>query len=154
MNKIMKYVFKTIILITCLIGFNSTFGQTEKVGETAKVKDKEINWEEFELTSTIKKNEIKFENLQGLWNAYEGIYRFGEHVNAMKLTQPFIMDVKDATYRRNSKSEFKDFTIEDNIITMIDKEKVQIGIINKITETELVISWKDKENYTRYYYKK
>jgi hypothetical protein len=150
----MKNSFKIIIVITCLIVFSSTFGQTERVGETTKVKDRDINWEEFEQTSTIKKNEIKFEDLQGLWNAYEGIYRFGEHVNAMKLTQPFIIEVQNKTYRRNSKSEFKNFIIKDNIITSIDKEKVQIGIINKITETELVISWKDNANYTRYYYKK
>lgn len=149
----MKNLFK-IIIISCLIGFNPTFGQTEKVGETIKVRDKDINWEEFEQTSTIQKNEIKFENLQGLWNAYEGIYRFGERVNAMKLTQPIIIEVEKETYRRNSKSEFKNFTIKDNIITLIDKEKVQMGIINKITETELVISWKDNANYTRYYYKK
>ncbi|MEZ7500840.1 hypothetical protein QO200_19185 [Flavobacterium sp. Arc3] len=149
----MKSSFRLIIVIS-FISFNPTFGQTEKAGATTEIKNKEINWEEFDQTSTIQTSEIKFKDLQGLWNAYEGIYRFGEHVNAMKLTKPFIIEVQNETYRRNSKSEFKNFTIKDNIITMMDNEKVLVGIINKITETELVISWKDKANYTRYYYKK
>ncbi|RAR48408.1 hypothetical protein [Flavobacterium lacus] len=146
---IMKIVFFFI-----LINFNLAFGQTEKVGVTKEIKEKNINWEEFDQSSSIQKSEIKLINMQGLWKAYEGIYKFNEHVNAMKLTEPFIFEVKKEKYRRNSKSKFKTFTIKENIITMIDKDKVEVGIINKITETEIIISWKNNLNYTRYYYKK
>jgi hypothetical protein len=150
--------FSKLILIGILISFNSISAQTksagERVGETIEVKDKEIDWEAFDATSSILKSEIKFNDLQGLWNAFEGVYRFDQHVNAMKLTQPYIIEVNEETYRRNSKSTFKKFTIKENVITLIDNSKVEIGIINKITPTELVISWKNNSNYTRYYYKK
>ena len=150
--------FAKLILIGILINANSIFAQTkttgERVGETIEIKDKEIDWEAFDPNSLIIKSEINFKDLQGLWNAYEGIYRFDQHVNAMKLTQPYIIEVNGETYRRNSISAFKKFTIKDNIITSFDDSKVQIGIINKITQTELIISWKNNANYTRYYYKK
>lgn len=149
----MKNIYK-LLLIICLFNVYSVFSQSTKVGGTNEIKDKEIDWEEFDETSTKSKSEIKFDDLQGLWSAYEGIYRFGEHINGMKLTQPIIIEVINDSYRRNLKSEHKKFTISENVITLKDKNEVEVGIINKITENELVISWKDKSNYTRYYYKK
>jgi hypothetical protein len=62
------------------------------------------------------------------------------------------MEVKDDTYRRNSKSVFEQFSIKDNLIIKVNEAKIDTGIINKISATELTISWKDKSNYTRYYY--
>jgi hypothetical protein len=118
------------------------------------VNNKNIDWEAFDSISTISKTEIKFQDLKGLWNAYEGVYRFGDIINAMELTKPMIMEVKDDTYRRNSESVFEKFSIKDNLILKATESKVDTGIINKITQTELTISWKDKSNYTRYYYKK
>jgi|SRR5690606_1481289 len=153
-----KFNFLVVFSIALFLNTNSIFAQTksdaERVGETVSVENKNIDWEGFDKTSTIPQTAITYENLQGLWNAYEGVYRFGEHINAMKLSQPMIMEVKNKAYRRNSKSEFINFTIKDNLITAIYQNKEVIGIINKISENELIISWKDNQNYTRYIYKK
>ena len=126
----------------------------EKVGKTVKVKNKSIDWEAFDNTSSVAITEIKVYDLQGLWKAYKGLYKFGEFVNEMKLTQPFIIEVKNDTYRRHDGGTFGQFTLKGNLIIKLDGSIIDTGIINKITSTELTISWKDKANYTRYYYKK
>lgn len=156
-NQEIKKIIGLIIIgltISCSPKTAPTSSQGERVGETVEVKNKNIDWEAFDPTSTISKTEIKTQDLQGLWNAYKGVYRFGENINAMELTKPMIMEVKDDTYRRNSEGVFEKFSIKDNLILKGHEAKVDTGIINKITPTELTISWKNKTNYTRYYYKK
>ncbi|MCH8318040.1 MAG: hypothetical protein IIA88_06030 [Bacteroidetes bacterium] len=152
-------IIKNIIIIffigatiTCYAQTTTTKG--EKVGETIDLKDKNIDWEKFDTTSTFSKQKIKTENLQGLWKAYKGVYRFGEHVNAMELTTPYIIEIRNDTYRRKENGEFKKYKIQENLIIKEENGKVSRGIINKITETQLTISWKDGSNYTRYYYEK
>jgi hypothetical protein len=153
-QEIKKIILLIIIGLTfsCSPKIAPTSSKGERVGETVEVKDKNIDWEAFDPSSTIAKTDIKIENLQGLWKAYKGVYRFGDNINAMELTKPMIMEVKDDTYRRNSKSVFEQFSIKDNLIIKVNEAKIDTGIINKISATELTISWKDKSNYTRYYY--
>ena len=156
----MQQIKKLIGLITigmaisCSPKTSPTSSKGERVGETVEVKNKNIDWEAFDPSSTIAKTDIKIENLQGLWNAYKGVYRFGEKINAMELTKPMIMEVKDDTYRRNSEGVFEKFSIKDNLIIKVTEAKIDTGIINKISPKELTISWKNKSNYTRYYYTK
>lgn len=142
------------LTISCSPKTAPTSSKGQRVGETIEVQNKNIDWEEFDLSSTIAKTEIKTENLQGLWNAYKGVYRFGDKINAMELTKPMIIEVKDDTYRRNSDGVFEKFSLKDNLILKVTEAKVDTGIINKISPTELTISWKNKSNYTRYYYTK
>ena len=144
----------TGLTISCSPKVNPTHLEGEKIGETVEVKDKNIDWEAYDISSITAKTEIKTQNLQGLWNAYKGVYRFGEYLNAMELTKPAIVEIKDDTYRRNLNSEFEKFTLKNNFIIAANNHVSDTGVINKITATELTISWKDKSNYTRYYYKK
>ncbi len=146
----------TVCIALLFVFINTGFSQDysaggKKVGETTEVENKNINWESFDSTSKLSITAIKFENIQGLWKAYKGIYKFDETINAMSLTEPFIIEIKGDTYRRNVNSKFKKFTIESNILTS-KKKKEDVGIINKITDTELIITWKSGSNYTRYYY--
>lgn len=110
--------------------------------------------EAYDTLSTISIDSINISVLQGYWEAYKGLYKFGDVINGMDLTKPMIVEFKDATYRRNTNSEFYDFKIEKNMIIKYNTDKVDIGFINKLTENELTISWKNNQNYTRYYYKK
>lgn len=158
MNKLeIKKIIGLIIIgltISCSPKTAPTSSKGERVGETVEVKNKNIDWEAFDPSSTIAKTDIKIANLQGLWNAYKGVYRFGENINAMELTKPMILEVKDDAYRRNSEGVFEKFSVKDNLIIKATEAKVDTGIINKISPTELTISWKNKSNYTRYYYTK
>jgi hypothetical protein len=147
-------IFLITLIISCSPKTKVSSSKGEKVGKTIEVNNKNIDWELFESSSTISKSEIKLEHLQGLWNAYKGVYKFGESVNAMELVKPMILEVKNDTYRRNSEGIFENFIIDNNMIIKKSESKIDTGIINKITPTELVVSWKNKANYTRYYYGK
>lgn len=148
---------KIIFFTTLFSGFTSkVLSQNisaggEKVGNTTVVENKDINWECFDSASKVSIKEIKIETIQGVWKAYKGLFKFGEVINTMNLTQPFILEIKNEKYRRSLDSKFANFNIEGN--HFISKKSDQdLGIINKITEKELTITWKNGSNYTRYYY--
>ena len=115
---------------------------------------KNMDWELFDTNSTITKTGIGESNLQGLWKAYQGAFRLGDNVNTMNLTQPFVIEFKDGTYRRSLTDKFHPFTIKNNIIICFDNDEKDKGFINQITPNDLTISWKNGSNYNRYYYKK
>ena len=143
-----------ISAISCSPKVTSTTESVKKVGTTSEVKNKNIDWEAFDTTSSISKTNIKTENLQGLWKAYNGIYRFETYINSLQLTEPMVIDVKGETFRRNLAHTYIKFSIKDNLIFQANDNVIDTGIINKITSTELTISWKSNSNYTRYFYKK
>ena len=127
----------------------------ERVGQTVEPEDNFFDWEIFDTAaSTISRSAIKAKDIQGLWNAFKGAYRFDGNVDGMELTDPAIFEVKDSAYRRNTSRDFEKFALSGNLIIRAGGSKIDTGIINKITPTELTISWKNKSNYTRYYYKK
>ncbi len=143
-----------IISVSILLLSPNIYAQTEKKKRKSKNQKIEIAWEAYDTLSTFSIDSINISILQGYWEAYKGLYKFGDVINGMDLTKPMIVEVKDSTYRRNTNSEFYDFKIEKNMIIKYNTEKVDIGYINKLTENELTISWKNNQNYTRYYYKK
>jgi hypothetical protein len=126
----------------------------QKVGHTVDAKNKMIDWEGYDPNSTVHQESITTGELQGLWSAYEGVFRFGNNISIMKLNVPFIIEIKEAACRRNAKDEFQNFIMKDNLLIIPDNIKPDTGIINKLTPGELVITWKRENNYTRYYYKK
>jgi len=141
-----------ILLVGMLGSCSPKMSQQSSV--TTAVENKNIDWEGYSDDSSFGKDEIKVEHLQGEWSAYKGVYKFEEHLNAMKLDKPFIIEVKDDTFRRSKDSAFEKFEISQNLISQQKATKAVTGIINKLTENELTITWKDGENYTRYYYEK
>lgn len=147
-----------LIMIALSLNYSHAKAQTkinvEHVGQAIEAPLGEIDWEIFDTASSIPKTEIKVRDIQGLWKAYKGAYRFDGSVNGMELTKPVIFEVKDNEYRRNASKDFKKFILNGNLIIKADETKIDTGIINKITPAELTISWKNKSNYTRYYYKK
>ena len=147
-----------LIMIGAALDYCPATAQTkvnvEQVGQVIEAQPRNTDWEIFDSSSTISRTAIKVKDIQGIWSAYKGIYRFDGTVNEMELTDPVIFEVRDSAYRRNASKEFKKFILSGNIIIKADETKIDTGIINKITPAELTISWKNKSNYTRYYYKK
>jgi hypothetical protein len=147
-----------LIMIGLALNYSQATAQAkinvEHVGQTVEAPFKDIDWEVFDTASTISRIGIKVKDIQGLWVAYKGAYRFDGNVNGMELSEPVIFEVKDSGYRRNVNKDFKKFILSGNLIIRTEELKIDTGIINKITPTELTISWKNKSNYTRYYYKK
>jgi hypothetical protein len=149
---------RTALIIVTLLTFSATYSQStpkeeieilrHKVEETGK----NINWEEFDATSKVAINKISNELLQGEWKAYDGLFIFGNSMNSMALTIPFTIEFNENKFRRSKDSKFEKFTLNNN--KLISREDNSIGLINRITDKLLVISWKNGENYTRYYYVK
>jgi hypothetical protein len=153
----MKFTFFTglifmVLAIACSPRSSPTGAQ--RAGHTADEKNKMIDWEGYDPHSTVQQDSITTGDLQGLWSAYEGIFRFGNNISTMKLNVPFIIEIKEANCRRNAKDEFQKFIIKENLLIIPDDVKADTGIINKLTPGELVISWKKDANFTRYYYRK
>ena len=151
----MKFSFITLAFMIAL-GCSPKSSPTgaQKVDHTVDAKNKMIDWEGYDPSSTVHPENITTEELQGLWNAYEGVFRFGNNISTMKLNVPFIIEIKETACRRNAKDEFKNFIMKDNLLIIPDNIKPDTGIINKLTARELVITWKRENNYTRYYYTK
>lgn len=158
MQKLNLTRISLLIMIGLALNYSRATAQAkinvEHVGQTVEAPSLDIDWEIFDTASTISRMGIRFKDIQGLWAAYKGAYRFDGNVNGMELSEPVIFEVKDSTYRRNANKDFKTFVLSGNLIIRVEESKIDTGIINKITPTELTISWKNKSNYTRYYYKK
>ena len=146
-----------ICLISSFI-FATTYAQTSPKQEIEKLRNritetgKDINWEEFDTTSKVLIDKIQIELLQGEWKAYNGLFKFGGSVNSMALTTPLTIEFKENKYRRSKDSKFEKFDLTNNQI--VSKKENYFGVINKITDNLIVITWKNGDNYTRYYYEK
>ncbi|RYU90578.1 hypothetical protein EWM62_07955 [Mucilaginibacter terrigena] len=97
---------------------------------------------------------IEQKQIQGLWKAFKDEFRFDGTENTMNLFIPMIIEVKDSLLRRSNKNEFMGYQLKENMILWSRSGKIDTGIINKITKKEFTITWIDKANFTRYYYKK
>ena len=146
------------ICLMCSFTFMTIYAQTspkqeiEKLRNTITETGKDINWEEFDTASIVSIDKIKIELLQGEWKAYNGLFKFGGSVNSMALTTPMTIEFKDKAYRRSKKSKFAKFDLTNNQI--VSKKENDFEVINKITDNLIVITWKNGDSYTRYYYEK
>jgi hypothetical protein len=145
----------------CLIWsftLTTTYAQTNPKQEIEKLRNritetgKDINWEEFDTTSKVSINKIQIELLQGEWKAYNGLFKFEGSVNSMALTTALTIEFKENKYRRSKESKFVKFDLTNNQI--VSKKENDFGVINKVTDNLIVITWKNGDNYTRYYYER
>ena len=153
-----KFYFCFLLTVISLFGFQPSFSQTtpkqeiEGLRQQIEATGKEINWEAYDPNSKVSIDKIQQELLQGEWKAYNGFFRFGDMINSMALTTPMTIEFKDNMYRRSKDSKFAKFDLTKN--ELVSKKENDYGIINKITDNLLVITWNNDNNYTRYYYEK
>lgn len=126
--------------------------EIQAIRESMVKKHKDIDWNAFRETSKIPIDSINIQALQGVWKAYNGLFRFNGSVNSMALTTPFVLEFKDDKYRTDLKATFKRFTLTKNYVEA--REEDWHGYINSISDKVLVITWNNGENRTRYYYEK
>jgi hypothetical protein len=120
----------------------------ESIGKTRR----DIDWNAFDTTSKIPIDSINIQALQGVWKAYNGIFRFNGSVNSMELTTPMVLEFKDDKYRTDLNAPSKSFTLTKTHVQ--SQEGVWNGYINSISDKVLVITLNSGENRTRYYYEK
>ena len=111
-----------------------------------------FDWLAFDKRSTLSIDSITPASMQGVWKAYNGLFRFGTMVNSMNLTTPFVIEISGSKIKRSATSALDDFTITNNkLVTLVGKDT---GYINTLTPTLLTITWAHEGNVTRYYYEK
>ena len=157
-----KIILKKIILISIIL-FQITIRLNAQVfngndlvpGHTSNVEDKNINWESYDSTSTIQADRIELKDIQGLWKAYKGIFKYDDNVRTIDISKPFIFEVKDNKARR-SYNGFIPFSLRKNNIVLMENRNMIVGIINKISPNEMTITWENESlhRYDRYFYSK
>jgi hypothetical protein len=111
-----------------------------------------IPWEAYDKSSSIPKTKITSLVLQGVWTTSHGTFQDGEYIRTLNLKTPSMLAFSKTTLKRAKNEEFIKYTIANNILTVKGEYQTDTGIINKITSTELIITWKVNGNYTRYFY--
>jgi hypothetical protein len=133
-------------------------------------------WQDYDTVSVAKNKQVKVEHLVGIWSAYrQSNSPFMPDTNRLESDYPFggdtIYFTKGGFYHRNASEKTARFELDNNIITIpmftyysqnLVSDDSGIGIINKITANELIITWQNgkKKNakliellyYTRTYY--
>ena len=141
-----------IFILSSTVSFSQSNAKKE-VQNDRKLIQKEgsdFGWTVFDTKSKISIDSINTEDIQGLWKAYYGLFKFGGMVNSMNLTQPFIIEISGDKIRRSADSALDPFILNKN--QLIADSGKDNGFINKITETLLIITWENDGNFTRYYY--
>jgi hypothetical protein len=145
-----------LLLLNCILDAPAFSQNTQEI-EVAKIikaikkTHKDIDWESFDTTSIVSINKITPDLIQGSWKAYNGLFRFAGSISSMILTTPLTIEIKGGNIRF-MQSEFEEFALTNNQI--VGKKDNDFGVINKITDNLLVITWKRGDNYNRYYYEK
>jgi len=146
------------VLILNILIAGSAFSQVspkieiEKIRESIAQTHRDIDWNTYDATSKVLIDSININMLQGVWKAYDGIFKFNGSVNSMALTTPLVIEFAEDKYRTNLKGAFKRFALAKNHIKA--KEENWDGYINSISDSILVITWGDGDNKSRYYYQK
>jgi hypothetical protein len=155
----MKQIINLAIVLFLSIAITKdAFSQISPKAEVQAIREriekthKDIDWNAFDTASPIPIDSINFQVLQGVWKAYNGIFRFNGSVNTMALTTPLELEFKDDEFRSNLKGEFRKFTLTKNYFEATDG--MWRGYINSISDKVLVITLNRDENRTRYYYEK
>jgi len=148
----------TVVLFLSFAITKDAFSQISPKAEIQAIREsinkthKDIDWNAFDMTSQIPIDSLNIQALQGVWKAYNGIFKFNGSVNSMALTTPMVLEFKDDQYRTDLKATFKRFTLTKNYFEA--QEGTWHGYINSISEKDLVITLNSGENRTRYYYEK
>jgi hypothetical protein len=111
-----------------------------------------IPWEGFDPSSSVGNVKITTDNLQGIWKTIKGVYKDGKYNLPLDFTTPINLEFSKNSVKRSVNDKFTKFTLLNNVLTIKYEYETEIGIINKITPSELIITWKSNGNYTRYFY--
>ena len=141
-----------IAFITTAFSQSSPKEQVEALRKQVEISHKDIDWMAFDTTSAIPADSINAGSIQGVWKAYNGIFRFEGKVNTMTLTTPLTIEFKDDQLRHGPQSAYKKYTLAGNYISS-DDDGFHV-VINKITGRLLVLTLIRGANYTRYYYER
>ncbi len=138
---------------TPLILFLLTYNLSINAQDRVTIRDK-FNWKEYHANSTVDKDSINYNALQGNWIAYEGC-SIGDYIVGWKTdNNPKIIQIKGDTYRKTLAGDFYSFRVDKNLIILETGNQPDSAFINLITDKELTITYKCNSDYEQYFYKR
>jgi hypothetical protein len=119
-----------------------------------KARDKFI-WDNFDSTSTIKKDSIRQRDLQGNWISNK-VITYGDYEVGLSPQdgQVGALEIKGDKWRNTLSGDFYTFQILQNMIIFDMDHHTDTAYINRITKKELMISYKRDKDFIQYYYRK
>jgi hypothetical protein len=145
-------LFLSVAIPNCAFSQISPKAQIQAIRKSMAKTHTDIDWNAYDMTSKIPIDNINIQELQGVWKAYNGIFKFNGTINSMALTTPMLLEFKDDNYRGDVNFPFNGFTLIKNHLQA--REGDWNGYINSISDKLLVITLNSGENRTRYYYEK
>ena len=112
------------------------------------------DWDAYSSKSTIKKDAISYQALQGVWVAHEGS-TIGDTEDAWKsYNHPQILDIRGTKYKKYSAGNYYTFLINKNLLVLYTDAQPDSAYINLLTPTELTVSFRRGDEYVKNVYKK
>jgi hypothetical protein len=184
--------FYLLFCFSCAVGFAQekpwweimSPAEFEKIAHDPKTAPSLVGnlwWNDYDAKSIVRQNQITVEILAGKWIAYRGVTSdILRDTNRIMSDTPFsdtIFFIKGNYYHSKPYPGTVRMELKDNLITipLFDyypnrkagsrlEDYTQIGLINRITENELVITWwygkteqmkiKKLSKYRRFYYRR
>jgi|WetSurMetagenome_2_1015567.scaffolds.fasta_scaffold751567_1 hypothetical protein len=145
----MKTSFISVLVIICTIPI-----LTNNAQERIKARDKYL-WDNFDTTSTVTKDSMHLSDLSGNWISTEfityGDYEIG---GRSQEGQVGTLEIKGDKWRNTLSGDFHTFLIYQNMIILNKDNCSDTAYINRITDKELMISYKNGEDFVQYHYRK
>jgi hypothetical protein len=127
---------------------------TSNAQDKIKARDKFI-WDNFDSTSTIKKDSIRQKDMQGNWISNR-VITYGDYAVgcSSQNKQVGVLEIKGDKWRNTLSGDFYTFQILQNMIIFDINNDTDTAYINRITKKELMISYKRDNDFVQYYYRK
>jgi len=114
-----------------------------------------FNWKDFNTSSSVDKDSIDYNVIQGNWIAFQGIHVGDHDIGWVTNDKPKSLQIKGDKYRKTLGGEFYPLQLDKNLIIFhCEDNQVDSAYINLVTEKELTISFKRGIDYDQYQYKK
>ncbi len=132
------------------------YGQFVLLSAQDRVPDREnYNWQNFSTSSSVIKDSIDYNLLQGNWIAHQGSHIGDYKVDWTSDDTPKSLQIKGDMYRNTLGGDFYPVFLDKNLLIFHCKDsQVDSAYINLITAKELTISFKRGIDYDQYRYKK
>jgi hypothetical protein len=114
-----------------------------------------FNWLQFDTTSTIDINSINAMVIQGNW-IYNEFHCYSDYNigTVTKQGQAGLLEIKGDKYRKTLTGNYYDYHIYKNLIVFETDTKPVSGYVNRISNRELIISFRDSLDFIQIFYKK
>lgn len=143
---------KLILLLVILLTTSTTF----TIAQDKPAARETFNWKTYHSASIIPEDSITPDKLFGNWIEIGKTVVKGDYHIESKPVGPSknAMEIKGNKYRKTLAGKFYSYEINGNQVIFQAEQNADTAYINILTPQEMKISFKQKEDYVQYHYKK